>query len=46
MSVLLIGVLAVGEGVPQLDGLVSGPGHDLTVVGGKWHAHQVHGPQS
>merc|ERR1719199_2042825 len=29
------GVLALGEGVPQLDGLIAGTGDDLTVVSGE-----------
>ena len=32
VAILLDGVLALGKSVPQLDGLVSGGGHDLPVV--------------
>lgn len=32
VSLILDGVLALGECVPQFDGLVSGAGDDLTVV--------------
>ena len=39
----LDGVLALGEGVPQLDGLVPGAGDDLPVVGGEGHGHHVLG---
>ena len=41
MSLLLDGVLALGQGVPQLDGLVPGAGDDLTVVGREGHRHDV-----
>ena len=39
----LDGVLALGEGVPQLDGLVPGAGDDLPVVGGEGNGHHVLG---
>lgn len=32
VAIILDGILALGEGVPQLDGLISGPRHDLTIV--------------
>ena len=35
MALVGDGVLAVTEGVPQLDGAVTGTGDDLTVVGGE-----------
>jgi len=35
VSVLSDGVLALTEGVPQLDGLIARTGDDLTVVGGE-----------
>lgn len=37
------GVLAVTEGVPQLDGAVTRTGHDLTVVGGEGDGENVVG---
>jgi len=37
------GVLAVTEGVPQLDGAVTGSGDDLTVVGGERDGQNVVG---
>ena len=37
------GVLALGEGVPQLDGLIPACGHNLPVVGGKGHGQDVLG---
>lgn len=37
------GVLAVTEGVPQLDGAVTGSGDDLTVVGGEGDGQNVVG---
>jgi hypothetical protein len=37
------GVLAVTEGVPQLDGAVTGSGDDLTVVGGERDGENVVG---
>ena len=33
MAILLDGELALTEGVPELDGLVTGSGNDLTVIG-------------
>lgn len=42
-SMYLDGVLALGQGVPQLDGLVSGAGDDLTVVRGESNRHNVLG---
>jgi len=41
VTVLLNGVLADTEGVPQLDGAVTRTGHDLSVVGGKRDAENV-----
>lgn len=41
MALLLDRVLALSQGVPQLDGLVPGAADDLTVVGGKGHAHDI-----
>ena len=43
VPLLLDGVLALGERVPQLDGLVPGAGDDLTVVGREGHRHDVLG---
>ena len=43
VSLVTDGVLALGEGVPQLDGLVPAGGHDLPVVGGEGHGHHVLG---
>jgi len=40
---VLNGVLADTEGVPQLDGLVAGPRDDLTVVSGEGNAQHVLG---
>jgi len=37
------GELAVTEGVPQLDGAVTGTGNDLTVVGGEGDGENVVG---
>jgi hypothetical protein len=37
------GVLAVAEGVPELDGSVAGAGNDLTVVGGEGDGEDVVG---
>lgn len=37
----LDGVLALGKGVPQLDGLVSAAGHDLTVVSREGNTQNV-----
>lgn len=37
------GVLAVTEGVPQLDGAVTGTGDDLTVVGGERDGQNIVG---
>jgi hypothetical protein len=41
VGVLGDGVLALSEGIPELDGPVSGAGDDLTVVGGEGHAEDV-----
>ena len=35
VTILLDSVLALGQGVPQLDGLVTAGRHDLTVVSGE-----------
>merc|ERR1711994_270717 len=43
VGVLLDGVLALGKGVPQLDGPVAGARHDLPVVGGEGHAEDLLG---
>ena len=43
MALVLNGVLALGEGVPQLDGLVPAGGHDLPVVGGEGHGQDILG---
>ena len=43
MTLVTDGVLALGKGVPQLDGLVPAGGHDLPVVGGEGHGHDVLG---
>ena len=43
MALVTNGVLALGEGVPQLDGLVPTGGHNLPVVGGKGHGQDVLG---
>lgn len=37
------GELAVTEGVPELDGAITGSGDDLTVVGGEGHGQNVVG---
>jgi len=39
----LDGVLALSKGVPQLDGLVAGPWHNLTIIGRESDAHDVLG---
>lgn len=41
VTLILDGVLALGQGVPQLDGLVPRSGHDLTVVHGEGHGQDV-----
>ena len=41
MGLFLNGVLALSQGVPQLDGLVSGSRHDLSVVGRESDAENV-----
>ena len=43
MTILLDGVLALGQSVPQLDGLVTAAGHDLSVVGRKSDGHDILG---
>ena len=43
VALIADGVLALGEGVPQLDGLVPAGGHDLPVVGGEGHGQHVLG---
>ena len=43
MALVLDGVLALGEGVPQLDALVAAGGHDLPVVHGESHGQHVLG---
>ena len=43
MALVLDGVLALGQGVPQLDGLVPRGGDDLPVVGGEGHGQHVFG---
>ena len=43
VSLPLDGVLALGKGVPQLDGLVPGPGNYLTIVSGERNRHDVLG---
>lgn len=43
MALVGDGVLAVTEGVPQLDGAVTGSGDDLTVVGGEGDRENVVG---
>lgn len=43
VALLLDGVLALRQRVPQLDGLVAGAGHDLAVVGREGHRHHVLG---
>ena len=43
MALVTNGVLALGEGVPQLDGLVPTGGHNLPVVGGEGHGQDVLG---
>ena len=45
MNLSLDGVLALRQGVPQLDGLVPRAGHDLAVVGGEGHGHDVLGEE-
>lgn len=41
VPLLLNSKLALGQRVPQLDGVVPGATHDLTVVRGKGHAQHV-----
>ena len=43
VAILLNGVLALGQRVPQLDGPVPRSRHDLPVVGGEGHGHHVLG---
>lgn len=43
MSLVLNGVLALGEGVPQLDRLVAGTRDNLPVVGREGHTHDILG---
>jgi len=43
VGILLDGVLALGEGVPQLDGPVPGSRHDLPVVSGEGDAEDLFG---
>jgi len=43
VTLVLDGVLALGQGVPQLDGLVPAGGHDLPVVSGEGHRQHVLG---
>lgn len=43
MTLILDGVLADSQGVPQLDGLVPGTRHDLAVVSRESHAQDVLG---
>lgn len=43
LEVYLDGVLADSQGVPQLDGLVSGSRHDLTVVSRESHTQNILG---
>ena len=43
VALVLDGVLALGERVPQLDALVAARGHDLPVVHGEGHGQHVLG---
>jgi len=43
VGILLDGVLALGKGVPQLDGPVPGSRHDLPVVGGEGDTEDLFG---
>ena len=43
VTILLDGVLALGQSVPQLDGLVTAAGHNLSVVGGESDGHDILG---
>ena len=43
VTLLLDGVLALGKGVPELDGLVPGSRDNLAVVGGEGDAHDILG---
>ena len=43
VALVLDGVLALSQRVPQLDGLVSAGGHDLPVVHGEGHGQDVLG---
>ena len=43
VPLVLDGVLALSQGVPQLDGLVSAGGHDLPVVSREGHGEDVLG---
>ena len=40
-TIYLNGVLAYSKGVPEFDGVVSRPGHNLPVVGRERNAHDV-----
>lgn len=41
LAIGLDGVLALAQGVPELDGLVAGAGDDLTVVSGECHGEDI-----
>jgi len=43
VSIFLDSVFALGKGVPELDGLISGSGHDLSVISGECNRHDVLG---
>ena len=43
VGLFLDGVLALSQGVPQLNGLVPGPRNDLPVVGGEGHGEDLLG---
>ena len=43
VGLFLNGVLALSQGVPQLNGLVPGPRNDLPVVGGEGHGEDLLG---
>ena len=41
MNLFLYREFAITESIPQLDGLVSGPGNDLAVVGGERNREDI-----
>merc|ERR1719242_806184 len=41
VSLLLDSVFALGQGIPQLDGFISGSTDNLTIIGGEGHAQNI-----